>query len=293
MTRLTLGLVLLSALFHATWNTATKGSEQPAAFLLAMEVAVVIIFAPVLLLFDWSQIPTATWWALAGSIVAHTLYADWLARSYAHGDLSLVYPIARSTPALVPFVAIPVLGESISPLGAAGISLVLVGMWAVHTDGRARWSEFRSLGVVFAYLTLLATVAYSVVDKQAMAALETTPWTGPVPRALVYMALLEFGYVPFFAMLALRRIGTAPVRAVLTRRAGLVVGGALCGVVSYGLILEALRTAPVSYVVAVRQTSVLFAVVLGVLVLGERPGPVRVLGALVNVAGVALIATSS
>ena len=288
----TLGLILLSAFLHAAWNTATKGSEQPAAFLLAMEVVLIILFAPVLLLFDWSQVPPVTWWALAASIVAHTLYADWLTRSYAHGDLSLVYPIARSTPALVPFVAIPVLGETISLLGAAGIGLVLVGMWAVQTDGRPRWGKFWSLGAAFAYLTLLATVAYSVVDKQAMTALEAASWTGPAPRALVYLVLLEFGYVPLFATLALRRIGIAPVRVVLTRHAGLVIAGALCGVVSYGLILETLRTAPVSYVVAVRQTSVLFAVVLGMLVLGERPGPVRVLGALSNVAGVALIAAS-
>lgn len=292
MTHLALGMVLLSALFHATWNTWTKGSKEPTAYMLAMEAVLVLMFAPVLLLFDWSEVPRDVWWALAASIAAHTLYADWLTRSYTHGDLSVVYPIARSTPALVPFVAVPLLGDSVSPLGAAGIALVLVGMWAVLTDGRARWRELRSLGAAFAYLTLLSTVAYSIADKHAMGGLDSASWSGPAPRALVFLALMELGYIPLFATLALRRIGIGPVRDALAGDWWRIVGGSLCGVFSYMLILEAYRTAPVSYVVAVRQSSVLFAVALGVLVLGERPGPVRIAGAIANVAGVALIALS-
>ena len=65
---------------------------------------------------------------------------------------------------------------------------------------------------------------------------------------------------------------------------------ALASFASYALILEALRTAPVSYVVAVRQTSVIFAVILAVGWLGERPSRIRVLGGLATVVGVALIA---
>lgn len=292
MTAVALGLVLLSALLHATWNTATKASEQPTAYLLAMEAVGVILLAPVLALFDWSEVPTATWGALAASVGVHALYADWLSRSYTHGDLSFVYPIARSTPALVPLVAIPLLGESISMLGGMGIALVLIGMWAVQTDGRTHWRDFRSLAAGFAYLTLLTTVAYSILDKQGMAALEAAPWTGPAPRALVYMALMEVGYMPLFTALALRRVGLAPLRSLFRQRPGSILAGALCGVLSYVLILETFRSAPVSYVVAVRQSSVLFAVVLGVAVLGERPGPVRLLGALANVIGVGLIAIS-
>lgn len=290
---LALSLVLLSALLHATWNTATKGSERPTAYLLAMECVVVVLFAPVLFLFEWSQVPTATWIMLAASVVVHVFYADWLTRGYAAGDLSLVYPIARSTPALVPLVAIPLFGEAISLRGGAGIALVLVGMWAVQTDGRLRWSALRSRGAFFAYLTLLSTVAYSLIDKHGMVTLGAAEWAGPVPRALAYMALLELGYVPLFAALALPREGTRSVGLLLRTRLGLVIGGALAGIASYGLILHAFTVAPVSYVVAVRQSSVLFAVALGALLLRERPGRVRVLGSVAIVGGVALIALSS
>ncbi len=107
------------------------------------------------------------------------------------------------------------------------------------------------------------------------------------------MALLEFAYMPLFAALALPREGTRTVRALLRARPGVVIGGALAGIASYGLILHAFTTAPVSYVVAVRQSSVLFAVAFGALLLRERPGRVRVLGAAAIVAGVALIALSA
>lgn len=290
MTGTALGLVLLSACLHASWNTLTKGSGQPTAYLLAMELAIALLLLPVLLAFEWGEVPARVWWGLAASILVHALYANWLVQSYEHGDLSLVYPIARSTPALVPLLAVPLLGESIGLAGGTGIALVLVGMWAVQTQGRIAWRAMRSLGALFAYLTLLASAFYSLIDKQVMIWWDAAPWTGPAPRALVFLVVLELGYLPFFAALAMRRVGLGEVRGVLGRSPGRVFGGALAGIASYGLILEAFRSAPVSYVVAVRQTSVLFAVGLAVLLLGERPGRVRVLGAVAIVAGVALIA---
>jgi drug/metabolite transporter (DMT)-like permease len=289
MTSLEVGLVLLSALLHASWNTATKGSENPTAFLLGIEVLTAVVSIPLLFLFELSEIPTAVWWLLAGTGVTHALYAYWLSRAYVHGELTLVYPIARSTPAFVPLLAIPLLGESVSLLGAAGIALVVCGIWAVQTEGRLRLGELASLGAIFAYLTLATTVAYSLIDKQSMHLLGEAQWSGPAPRAIVYMVLLYYFYIPFFAALSLPKVGWRAVRTVMRRETPAVIGSALCGVASYTLILQVMQTAPVSYVVAVRQSSVLFAVVLSVLFLRERPGRVRVLGAAATVAGVALI----
>jgi drug/metabolite transporter (DMT)-like permease len=289
MTPFELGLVLVSALLHASWNTATKGSENPTAFLLGIEVLTAVVSLPLLFLFVFSEIATQVWWLLAGTGVTHSLYAFWLTRAYVHGELTLVYPIARSTPAFVPLLAIPLLGESVSISGAAGIALVVCGIWAVQTEGRLRIGELTSLGAIFAYLTLATTVVYSLIDKQSMHLLGEAAWSSPVPRAIVYMVLLYYFYIPLFAALSLPKVGWRAVQTVLRRETGAVVGSALCGVASYSLILHVMQTAPVSYVVAVRQSSVLFAVLLGVLFLRERPGRVRVLGAASTVAGVALI----
>lgn len=289
MTPFELGLILVSALLHASWNTATKGSENPTAFLLGIEVLTAVVSLPLLFLFEFSEIPTQVWWLLAGTGVTHALYAFWLTRAYVHGELTLVYPIARSTPAFVPLLAIPLLGESVSSSGAAGIALVVCGIWAIQTEGSLRVGELTSLGAIFAYLTLATTVVYSLIDKQSMHLLGEAEWSGPVPRAIVYMVLLYYFYIPLFAALSLPKVGWRAVQKVLRRETLTVIGSALCGVASYTLILHVMQTAPVSYVVAVRQSSVLFAVLLGVLFLRERPGRVRVLGAAATVAGVALI----
>jgi drug/metabolite transporter (DMT)-like permease len=186
--------------------------------------------------------------------------------------------------------AIPLLGESVSLSGACGIALVVCGIWAVHSDGRLDLRGLASLGALFAYLTLAATVAYSLIDKRAMHLLGESPWSGPAPRALVYMVLLYYVHLPLFAALGLRKIGWRAVPAAIRRETAAVFGSAAFSIASYVLILHVLQTAQVSYVVAVRQSSVLFAVLLGVLFLSERPGRVRLLGAAANVTGVALIA---
>ena len=92
-------------------------------------------------------------------------------------------------------------------------------------------------------------------------------------------------FVPF----AIRRLRPGALGAVAAGELGRVLGSAVVSFVSYALILEALRTAPVSYVAAMRQTSVLFAVALGMVWLHERPGWLRIAGAVATAAGVALI----
>lgn len=289
MTAVAVGLVLLSALLHATWNTATKGSDSPTAFMLAMEVVILIAIAPLAWWIEWSSLPLELWGLMLGTGITHALYAIWLSRAYVHGDLSLVYPIARSTPAFVPLVAVPLLGEHVSLVAALGIALVVTGVWAVQSDGRLSLRSLLSRGALYAWLTLSMTVAYSLIDKRGMLVLSAADASGPLPFALAFMVLLYVFYLPLFAPLALRAVGWREVAGVLRGELRSVVGASLIGLLSYGLILEVYRSEPVSYVVALRQTSVLFAVALGALLLRERPGRIRLLGALTTVAGITLI----
>jgi drug/metabolite transporter (DMT)-like permease len=284
-------LVLFSGLLHATWNAATKGSESPVGFLLAMEVVSLVFYLPILTLgFDPREVPGTVWALVFASSVVHAFYANWLSRTYATSELSIAYPIVRSTPAIVPLIAVPFLGESLSLQGVAGIVLVVASMWVVTTGGRIDGSILRSRGAGFAYLTLGTTVAYSLVDKEAMRLLGDAPWSGAMPRSLIFMALMYVLYLPLFAILARRSVRVAEVVAVVRTRTFAVCGAALIAPLSYTLILHAMQTAPVSYITAVRQSSVLFALVIAVVALGERPGRVRVLGGIANVVGVALIA---
>lgn len=296
MTFTVLVLVLASAAIHALWSLAIKGSGDPLAFNLAQECAPIAVFLVVLPWVDFAAIPTAIWPLLAGTGAVHALYFFWMSRAYQHGDLTLVYPIARSTPAFLPLIAVPLFGESISIGGAIGIATVVGGMWLVslgnETGGGFRLGAFRTKAVGYATLTLAATLAYSLIDKQAMTLLAASTWTNPLPRAAFFVIFLGAANAVVFVPLAFARSGMPAADLCRSVKEHLWPATAAAGVsyVGYALILTALETAPVSYVVAVRQVSVLFALLLGVFWLGERPGRLRLIGACAMFTGVVVIA---
>jgi len=168
VTPLELLLVLASAMLHATWSATIKGSENPLAFNLLQEAAALAAVLVLLPFVELGEIPTAVWKLTAATGIAHGLYFYFMSRAYQEADLSLVYPIIRSTPAFLPLIAVPLLGESISPWGALGIAVLVAGIWLIQADPRLELRTLRSRGIRFAYLTLAATIAYSLIDKQAM-----------------------------------------------------------------------------------------------------------------------------
>ena len=290
LTPLELALVLGSAFLHAAWSVSIKQSGDPLCFNLLQSWTALVALAVVSPWIPFGAIGTGVWQLLAVTGVAHALYMFWMSKAYEHGDLSLVYPIARSTPAFLPLVAMPVFGESIHPGAGVGIAIVVAGIWLVNARAGWSWAELAKPATRFAFLTLAATVAYSMIDKAAMGRLAETPWPSPIPRAVVYSLLLSTVFAFAFAPLVLWARGARTFRESIPKQFAMATLASLISFVSYTLILKALETVLVSYVVAVRQTSVLFAVTLSALWLRERPGRARVLGAAATVLGVALIA---
>jgi drug/metabolite transporter (DMT)-like permease len=290
LTPFEIALVLGSALLHAGWSASIKGSGDPLCFNVLQLLAPTVVLACLAPLVSWQEVTASVWTILAVAVCVHALYFYWLSRALELGDLSVVYPIARSTPAFLPLVAVPLLGESISPGGGLGIAVVVVGVWLVHGIDRWNLGGLRAPAARFAFLTLAATVGYGLTDKAAMETLAAAPWTSPVPRSVVFCLLLSSGSGLAFAPLVLRVRGFAMLREAARTGLGTATLASIASFASYTLILFALQTAPVSYVVAVRQTSVLFAVLIAALVFGERPERARLIGAAATVLGVALIA---
>jgi drug/metabolite transporter (DMT)-like permease len=289
---LNLAIVLLSALLHAGWSLAIKGSRDSLAFNLIQTLAAAAVGLGLLAQVGTEEIPPQVWPILAGTGVAHGLYLYWLSRAFSLADISLVYPIARSTPALLPLAAVPLLGESLSATGALGIGTVVAGIWLANLQKGLRWSSLAQPGLGFAYLTLGSTVAYGLLDKSAMGLLEQATWTSAVPRPILYFFMLYLACAFVYVPLSLRRIDRRSLAVTVRAEWRSALLALVVSLASYGLILQALRTAPASYVVAVRQSSVFFVMALGILWLGETPGPRRVFGAALTVAGVALISVS-
>jgi drug/metabolite transporter (DMT)-like permease len=288
-----LAIVLVSALLHACWSVAIKTSRDSLAFNLLQAALAALVALGLLATVDLGSLSPDFWRLLAMTGVAHALYLYWLSRALSEGDISLVYPIARSTPAFLPIVAVPLLGESISLVGGLGIAVVVAGIWLVNLQPGFRWRGWSEPGLVFAFLTLATTVAYGVTDARAMILLDGAAWTSPVPRPIFFFFLLHLAAIVLLLPLVLRRAGSAARVAEVSRGEWRNVLLALAiGVAGYSLILQALRTAPASYVVAARQSSVFFVLLFGVVRLGERPSGPRLLGATLTVAGVGLIAVA-
>ncbi len=283
-----LAMVMVSALLHAVWSASIKGSGDPIAFNVMQGSLTVAVGA---LLVPWmglEEIGRPVWLLLAATGVAHGLYWYGLSRAFREADLSLAYPIIRSTPAFLPFVAVPLLGEQLSVLGALGIAVVVAGIWVLQ--GSAPKGPQGGRGLRLAYFTLATTVAYSLLDKQAMAEVSATPWRAELPRSLAMYFLISFTGLLGFVPLAAHRLERSAVVACWRQERSRLLGAVGIGIAGYGLILEAYRSAPASYVVAVRQLSVLFALVIAVALLGEGVTRRRLVGGIATVAGVVLIA---
>ncbi len=290
MTLTEFALVAASALLHAIWSVAIKGARNPQAFGTAQQLAEVPFALAALLLFRASDLTPAVWILLVATGLAHGLYGTWMTLAYSRAELTRVYPIIRSTPALLPLLAIP-LGEHVTPLGALGIATVVAGVWLV-VGGELSPRKLFAPELVYAWLTLGTTVAYSLTDKFAMAQLHASPWAGPLPRPFAWYALLTLAAVCVRLPLALRAVGAQALVESMRCDRGRVLLSVVAGFVGYGLILHVLQTAPASYVVAVRQLSVMFAAGIAMRFLGEAPSAMRIAGAALTVAGVATIAVA-
>ncbi len=269
--------MLFGGLCHATWNIIVKGgSDKPLDMTLVILGSAAIALPCTL----WvGPLNRAAWPYIAGSTAIHLFYYASLVQAYRHADLSMVYPLMRgSAPLLLAVLGLLVLGESLSWGLLAGIALVSVG---VCTLGALRWPIEPTARRPLAWAALNATViaAYTLVDGAGVRVADS---------ALAYVVWTFALHSLPFALFVLLRRGRNGCRFVIRHAARGVAGGAL-SFLSYGIALWAMTKAPVAAVSALRETSVLFGVLLSALLLKEQVTPRRWLGAVIVVAGVAVL----
>ena len=271
--------VLLAAAIHAGWNAMIKRGRDP-LFETTLVHAWVALPAVLLLPFVPLPGPTATLCLIASTAV-HCLYYHALAGAYRSGDLSFAYPIMRgSAPLLTALLSGPLLGESPPLLGWAGIAAVSTGVLAIglaRARGMDGTGRRRSLG--WALLTGATIVAYTLIDSTG-ARSAPSPWS--------YVAWLAAIEGPVLAALVHARHGARLVAYARDRGIG-PMGIGIASMSAYAIALWAMTLAPVAMVAALRETSVLFALLIARVMLGERFGPMRWAGAASIVAGVAAL----
>jgi drug/metabolite transporter (DMT)-like permease len=266
-----LALALGAAFLHAFWNLILARARDVEAATAVALVAGIVAFAPVAAAV-WEAEPRV-WPFLAVTSLLQLTYFVLLTAAYGRADLSFVYPIARGgAPVLVLAAGVVVLDEGASAAQVGGVLLVAGGVLLVRgIGGRAR---ARDLVLALAIATCIA--AYTLVDKHGIR------YASPV----VYQELSMIPATVGFLALTLRRRGGRTVRAAV---APLSVAAGLATFGAYVLVLAALARAPAASVAAVRETSVVIATALAAPLLHERVGAARLAGALLVVAGVALL----
>ena len=287
MSGVALSLVLLSAFGHALWNFHLKRSVDKLTF---MWWALVISGAFLTLLWlplrpGWGPIPLKGWACLLGSGLAHAVYLICLTRAYDEGDLSIVYPLIRSAPVFLVLWAVLLLGERFTDLGVAGIAIVLGGNFLLQLrDGsvkgfRAALRSWRKRSSQLALAGALFLSFGSLIDKVGVG----------VVHPFLYAVLFFDIMVLFFSsqVVGRRSMKALVIQWYRSRKRLLVVG--VVGLPSYALVLLAMSLSQVSYVIAARQVSVVFGVLLGIWLLREREGKLRLSASLLICAGVMLI----
>jgi drug/metabolite transporter (DMT)-like permease len=283
MTILALGLVLLAALTHASWNIYAKVAAESRHFVWLFSAGSVLIYGPVViavLIVERPVFEMRHWLALAATSVLHLLYSLSLQTGYRHSDLSVVYPIARGTGPLLSFIGAGLLlGEALTAQSVAGLVLIVGGILLVAgLIGHHRRAP--GVGVFYGLLTGALIAAYTLNDGWAVKVLLISPFVIDFTGNLFRMAVL--------APRAWRDRARVALEARTYRKAVIVVS--VLGPLGYILVLFAMRLAPISHVAPARELSTLVGAWFGSRLLREDSGPWRIVGAALIVAGVISLA---
>lgn len=251
--------MLFSALLHATWNAWVKSRPDPYRAIVALGIGAAWPSALLLLFYGLPDVSAFGWIALtiALSVPAQAL----LGSAYREGDFAVAYPVIRGlNPVLIAGASFWVHGERLGPLqalGVAGVSagIVLLGWEAVQ---RSKTVTLRGLG--FALLSALVTALSVLADSLGARAANDPMSYGPFIAVANGLAMAAW---------QMRRID---LPAALRSEWPLVVFGALVSTASYQIFVWSITNAPVGLVVSLRETSILFAVGIGVVLLRERIG---------------------
>lgn len=272
--------VLLAALLHASWNALVKGGSDK---LLNMSAVVLghVPIAIVCVLF--SPIPArASWPFIVAGVVLHVGYQFALLVSYRVGDLTQVYPIARgSAPIIVAAISIVFLGVHLGMVELVAVGLIGAGIVSLSLVRQQNGLRNRKAAAL-ALLTGCFIAAYSLNDGYGARAAGT---------ALGFYGWLTIGNALVFAsIIGITKPGV--LGAIPREGKRVFVIGGVASFVAYALVIWAFTMAPIALVTALRETSIVFALLIGIVFLKERVDLAKVLATMATILGAAMLRLS-
>lgn len=272
-----MGIVLLAALLHASWNFLVKRTDDK-----HLSMSAVVLghtpFALAALVYAPMPRPGALPYILAGAVL-HSGYQLFLLSSYRIGDLSQVYPLARGVaPLIVTGISVFFLGVHLSWPELAAVIMIGTGIMSLSLVRRGD-GERNAPAAALAVTTGGFIASYSLVDGLGAQAAGTVlgfyGWLS-VLNAVIFAAIM-------------RVVRPEIVKRSVWRNWPMSLTGGGASFLAYAMVIWAFTMAPIALVAALRETSIIFAMLLGVFVLNERLDLMKVLTTLLTLLGIGLL----
>jgi drug/metabolite transporter (DMT)-like permease len=277
-------ILLLSACIHVVAHVVLRRARDRTAMMWWFMAWGTLLYLPVVFLVKRPLLPS-TWLWIGLSSLFEAGYFWSIAQAYRGGELSVIYPLARGVaPVFLLFWSALILRESLTAWGMAGIGLIAVGLYLANLSRLGAWSEpwkaLRRAGPRWALAAGFFTSLYTAVDKVGIQGVD------PLLYTYVAMATTTLWLTP----LAFARVGWQGLRQELRLSPWAAPIAGLTTLAAYALVLYAMQLGtPAGYAGAVREVSVILGAGIGVWIFRESGGPVRVIGAALVAAGVAVI----
>ena len=267
-------LILVSALCHAVWSAIIKSSKNPLSLMGITSVLEVTIFLPLTFTVPFPTLEV--WYFLIATVIIHVFYRLNVIYSYRYGDLSYIYPISRGSSCLfVAIISILFLSSDISVAGFVGILIVCIGLFLISYSKNL---SFNFRGFALAISTAILITAYTLVDGVGVRLSENG-------FSYIYW-LFTLNGIPLLIIGLISKDGLRK-RETYTFRSGIAAG--LFATSSYAIVVWSMQFIEIAYVSSIREISIVFAAIIGMLFLFEKNAKSRIIPSILIVSGISVV----
>ena len=267
-------LILVSALCHAVWSAIIKSSKNPLSLMGITSVLEVTIFLPLTFTVPFPTLEV--WYFLIATVIIHVIYRLNVIYSYRYGDLSYIYPISRGSSCLfVAIISILFLNSDISVAGFVGIVIVCIGLFLISYSKNL---SFNFRGFALAISTAILITAYTLVDGVGVRLSENG-------FSYIYW-LFTLNGIPLLIIGLISKDGLRK-RETYTFRSGIAAG--VFATSSYAIVVWSMQFIEIAYVSSIREISIVFAAIIGMLFLFEKNAKSRIIPSILIVSGISVV----
>ena len=267
-------LILVSALCHAVWSAIIKSSKNPLSLMGITSVLEVTIFLPLTFTVPFPTLEV--WYFLIATVIIHVFYRLNVIYSYRYGDLSYIYPISRGSSCLfVAIISILFLSSDISVAGFVGILIVCIGLFLISYSKNL---SFNFRGFALAISTAILITAYTLVDGVGVRISENG-------FSYIYW-LFTLNGIPLLIIGLISKDGLRK-RETYTFRSGIAAG--VFATSSYAIVVWSMQFIEIAYVSSIREISIVFAAIIGMLFLFEKNAKSRIIPSILIVSGISVV----